>query len=84
MKKREEVGKPQPSTTGDYETASAALFRKQKRVDEIDLPSAQEESEGRRRMAARNNTLELILAVLLVALVLIAVTRLAVWFARAF
>lgn len=84
MKKREDVGKPQMPTTGDYETASSALFRKQKRVVESGLPSAQEELEGRQRMAARNKALDLMLKILLVVLVIIAVTRVAVWLAKGF
>ncbi len=83
MKKREETDNPHLAPR-DHEIASNALFRKQKRVDDIDLLSPQEESRRRQRMAARNNTLDVMLTVLLVTLVLVAVTRLAVWLANAF
>ncbi len=60
------------------------LFRNKKHIDEIDRLLTEGETGRRQREAARNKALDRLLMAILGALVLIAVTRLAVWLARLF
>lgn len=55
------------------------LYRNNKHIAEIDRLLTEGEAGRRKREAARNKALDRLLMALLAALVLIAVTRLAVW-----
>ena len=60
------------------------LFRNKRHIDEIDRLLTEGEPARRQREAARNKALDRLLMAILVALVLIAATRFAVWIARFF
>ena len=80
---KKESAKPE-APLESYRTPSSALFGKKKDLDEFDRLAAEAESRLRQRDASRNRALDVMLKVLLVALILIAVTRLAGWLAKAF
>jgi hypothetical protein len=84
MKKQERAEKPETPPGREYLLPSSALFRKQKDIDELDRLLEDGEAERRQREAARNHAFDVMLMALFVALVLVALTRLAVWIARAF
>lgn len=58
------------------------LFGNQKHVKELERILADGEPERRKREAARNKALDRLLIVVVVALVVLAVTRAAVWLAN--
>lgn len=60
------------------------LFGNQKHVQEIDRILSDGELGRRKREADRNKALDRLLIVVLIALVLTALTRVAVWLARIF
>lgn len=84
MKEQEGAEKPQTPPGHEYVPPSSALFRKQKDIDDLDRLLEDGEAERRQREAARNNAFDVMLMALFVALVLVALTRLAGWIARAF
>jgi hypothetical protein len=85
MRKQDGAEKPQTPLGHEYGgLASSAFFRKQKGIDELDRLLEDGEAQRRQREAARNNALDVMLMALVVVLVLTALTRLAVWLARAF
>jgi hypothetical protein len=59
-------------------------FQNQKNIKELERLLSEGEAERRQRWNARSRALDWLLIALLTALVLIAVTRAAVWLARAF
>ena len=59
-------------------------FRNPKHVKELDRLLSEGETERRQRWAARSKTLDWLLIAVLIALVLTALTRLAVWVAGVF
>lgn len=59
-------------------------FQKQKDMEELNRWLSEGEAERRQRWDARSKTLDWFLIALVIALVVTAATRVAVWFARAF
>jgi hypothetical protein len=58
------------------------LFGNDKHVKELERILADGEPQRRKREAARNKALDRLLMVVMIALVLLALTRIAVWLAR--
>jgi hypothetical protein len=61
-----------------------APFQNQKNIKELDRLLSEGEGERRQRWDARGKTLDWLLIALVIALVLTAFTRAAVWLAKAF